>query len=133
MKLIYPACFYKNTETGAYAIEVPDLPGCATGGANLTEAILMGIDAASGWILGELEDGQPIPTPSPTNEITPDENGFVDLLVLDIDEFAKKHGGELVEKSITIPVWLDTFAKSHHINYSKLIQETLCEKNHLHV
>ena len=51
MKLIYPACFYIDDETGAYAVEVPDLPGCVTGGDTLADAILMGIDAASGWVL----------------------------------------------------------------------------------
>ncbi|MDR1663372.1 MAG: type II toxin-antitoxin system HicB family antitoxin [Clostridiales bacterium] len=32
MKLTYPAVFYKDEKSGAYAVEVPDLPGCATGG-----------------------------------------------------------------------------------------------------
>ena len=38
-------------------MEVPDLPGCTSGGATLAEAIIMGSDAASGWVLTELEDG----------------------------------------------------------------------------
>ena len=39
----------------------PDLPGCVTERKNLEQAIEMGIDAASGWILGELEDEEQIP------------------------------------------------------------------------
>jgi predicted RNase H-like HicB family nuclease len=53
MKLTYPAVFYKGE--GGYAVEVPDIPGCVSGGA-----IIMGTDAASGWVLTELEDGKPI-------------------------------------------------------------------------
>ena len=30
MKLVYPACFYQDPETGNYTVEVPDLPGCVS-------------------------------------------------------------------------------------------------------
>ena len=89
MKLTYPACFCKDDETGAYAVEVPDLPGCATGGDTLADAILMGIDAASGWVLTELEDGKPIPPSSPIDSIRPESNGFASILVLDMDAYAE--------------------------------------------
>jgi len=36
-------------------------------GSNLTEAILMAVDAASGWMQLSLEDGQDIPSASPTD------------------------------------------------------------------
>ena len=56
MKLIYPAVFKPFTDqSGGYVVEFPDLPGCVTEGKDLEQAIEMGIDAASGWILGELE------------------------------------------------------------------------------
>ena len=56
MKLSYPACFYQDEETGNYVVEIPDLPGCVTGGATLEEAIRMAKDAAEGWLIDELED-----------------------------------------------------------------------------
>lgn len=72
MKLTYPACFYPDEEKeGAYAVVVPDLPGCVSGGSTLAEAILMGTDAASGWVLDELEDGKTIPPCKPTGEHYP--------------------------------------------------------------
>lgn len=92
MKLTYPAIFYKDGESEAYAVEVPDLPGCATGGDSLANAVLMGIDAASGWILGELEEGSPIPKSGVLQDIHPEEGGFVSLLVLEMDAYAEKHG-----------------------------------------
>ena len=59
MKLTYPACFYPCEERkDAYTVEVPDLPGCVTEGDSLADAILMAADAASGWVLDELEDGK---------------------------------------------------------------------------
>lgn len=127
MKLTYPACFYKDHETGAYALEVPDLPGCATGADNLAEAILMGIDAASGWILTELEEGRPIPPASAIDEVHPDQGGFVSLLPLDMDAYAEKYGDKAVRKNLTIPAWLNTFAESQSINFSKVLQDSLTE------
>ena len=39
MLLTYPACFYPDEEQpGAYAVVVPDLPGCVSGGNTLSEA-----------------------------------------------------------------------------------------------
>lgn len=85
MKLTYPACFYACIEKpGAYTVEVPDLPGCVSQGDTLADAILMAIDAASGWVLDELEDGKEIPKASPMENIVADEGGFVNMIVLDM-------------------------------------------------
>ena len=127
MKLTYPACFYKDEETGAYAIEVPDLPGCATGGDTLADAILMGIDAASGWVLTELEDGRPIPQSSPIESIQPVGNGFVSVLALDMDAYTEKYGSKAVRKNLTIPAWLNTFGESKNVNFSQILQDALTD------
>ncbi len=126
MKLVYPAIFYPDNETGAYAVEVPDLPGCTSGGASFAEAQEMGIDAASGWVLTELEDGRPAPKASDIKDIHPaEESGFVSMLVLDMDAYAEKYGKKAVRKNLTIPAWLNTFAEENHINFSKLLRESL--------
>lgn len=127
MKLSYPACFYQDGETGHYTVEVPDLPGCVTGGPTLPEAILMAEDAASGWVLDELEDGRPIPTASPMQDINPDSGGFVSLLALDMDAYAEKYGSASVRKNCTIPAWLNTFAEARDINFSKVLTDGLTQ------
>ncbi|MCL1908306.1 MAG: type II toxin-antitoxin system HicB family antitoxin [Holophagaceae bacterium] len=129
MKLTYPACFYKDSDSDAYAVVVPDLPGCVSGGSTLEEAILMGIDAASGWVLDELEDGKVPPKASAIESIKPDQGGFVSLLLLDMASYAEKYGGKTVTKKFTIPAFLDTFAESQNIDYSHLIQESLSERH----
>jgi predicted RNase H-like HicB family nuclease len=130
MKLVYPACFYQDKETGNYTVEVPDLPGCVTGGATLADAILMAEDAASGWVLGELEDGNVIPAESAIEDIHPDEGGFVSLLTLDMDAYAEKYGSKAVRKNLTIPAWLNTFAEKQHINFSQVLTDTLTNMYH---
>lgn len=126
MKLTYPACFYPCEEKkGAYTVEVPDLPGCVSEGESLADAILMATDAASGWVLDELEDGRPVPAASPLEHIIPDPGGFVNMLVLDMDSYAEKYGEKAVRKNLTIPAWLNTFAENNHINFSQLLQDSL--------
>ena len=129
MKLTYPACFYPCEEKkGAYTVEVPDLPGCVTEGDSLADAILMATDAASGWVLDELEDGKTAPTPSKMSDVTPKEGGFVNLIVLDMDGYAAKYGNKAVRKNLTIPAWLNTRAEARNINFSQVLQEALEER-----
>ena len=92
MKLTYPAIFYpfEDKENG-FTVEVPDLPGCISEGDTLADAILMATDAASGWVLDELEDGNPVPLATPLSEIQVEEDGFVNLLVLDMDAYSEKY------------------------------------------
>ena len=125
MTLIYPACFYQDPQSGAYAVEVPDLPGCATGGDTLAQAIAMGIDAASGWVLSELEAGGLVPAASSLESVAPGKGGFVSLLVLDMDAYTEKYGEKAVRKNLTIPAWLNTFAESEHVNFSQVLQDSL--------
>lgn len=126
MLLTYPAYFYPDEEQpGAYAVVVPDLPGCVSGGNTLSEAILMGTDAASGWVLDELEDGKPVPKASAIEDVQPEAGGFVNILVLDIDAYAAKYGEKAVRKSLTIPAWLNTFAESNNINFSQVLRDSL--------
>ena len=123
MQLTYPAIFYKGK--GGYAVEVPDLPGCTSGGASLAEAITMGTDAACCWVLTELEDGKPAPQASPVEKVHPRRGGFVSVLVLDMEGYAEKYGDKAVRKNLTIPAWLNTFAEERKINFSKVLQDSL--------
>ena len=128
MNLVYPAVFYPDPDSLAFAVTVPDLPGCVSGGDSLASAIAMGEDAASGWILGELEDGNEVPPASDIKDIHPDPeigDGFVSLLSLNMDAYAAKYGSKSVRKNLTIPAWLNTFAEAEQLNISKVLQDAL--------
>ncbi len=126
MKLIYPAVFKPfSDQSGGYVVEFPDLPGCVTEGRDLEEAIEMGIDAASGWILGELEDGEQIPNASSYSKITAENDCMVNMLLLDIGAYEEKYGEKAVRKNLTIPAWLNTFAEKNDINFSQILQDAL--------
>lgn len=127
MKLIYPAIFTPCEEKPGYTVEVPDLPGCVSEGDTLIEAIEMGTDAASGWLLGELEDGNDIPKPSKHEDIKVEDNSFINLLVLDMDSYSEKYGSKSIRKNITIPAWLNTYGENHNLNFSKILQDSLLQ------
>ena len=126
-KLLYPACFYPCEEQEGYTVVVPDLPGCVTQGRSLLDAIGMAVDAASGWILDEMEDGNPIPPASKIEDVCADDRpgGFVNLIVLDIDAYAEKYGEKAVRKNLTIPAWLNTYAEANNVNFSRGLQDAL--------
>lgn len=129
MKLIYPAVFYPfSDESGGYTVEFPDLPGCVTEGKDLEEAFEMAIDAASGWVLEELEEGNEIPKASMYADVKPRENGQVNIVLLDMDKYAEQYGEKAVRKNVTIPAWLNTFAEKRKINFSQVLQEAILAK-----
>lgn len=132
MKLIYPACFYPCEEGNGYTVVVPDLQGCVTQGETLADAFIMAVDAASGWILDSLEDGEVIPKPSSQSSIKLDyDNGFINLIVLDMDTYSEKYGKKAVRKNLTIPAWLNTLAEKEQVNFSTVLQNALIKELHI--
>ena len=125
MKLLYPAIFTPFDDEEGYAVEVPDLPGCVTEGSNIVEAIELAVDAASGWVLLELEEGKQIPKSSNPSSIKVPEGSIVSLIVLDMDAYSEKYGSKSIRKNITIPAWLNTFGEKNHINFSKVLSDAL--------
>lgn len=88
MKLVYPAVFYRCECGDGYVVEFPDLPGCITQGESLEEALKMAADAASGWILISIENGEDIPKPSSDLQLRDfKEAVFIHQVFLDIDGY----------------------------------------------
>lgn len=125
MKLSYPAIFYPWKKGEGFTVEVPDLPGCVTEGDTMADAIFMAEDAASLWVLTELEEGRPAPKASSVSDVKPEAGGIVSLIALDMDSYANKYGNKAVRKNVTIPAWLNTFAEQYDINFSKALQSVL--------
>ena len=122
MKLYYPAVFIPDTE--GFTVEFPDLPGCVTQGDSLEEAFDMAEDAACGWVLTAIEDGEPVPAPSAIHAVGA-QNGFVNYVLLDIGEYAKRYSTKAVKKTLTIPEWLNRLAENKGINFSQELQAAL--------
>lgn len=57
----YPVAIEPGTQTDAYSVIVPDLPGCFSAGDTLDEAMLNTEEAIAAWIDAALDAGHTIP------------------------------------------------------------------------
>ncbi len=60
----YPIVIEPGTDSTAFGVVVPDLPGCFSAGDSLDEAIAGAEEAAAAWIDAALDAGAVIPAPS---------------------------------------------------------------------
>jgi predicted RNase H-like HicB family nuclease len=60
----YPIAIEPGSESTAFRIVVPDLPGCFSAGDTLDEAVAGAEEAAAAWIDAALDAGEAIPAPS---------------------------------------------------------------------
>lgn len=80
----YPIAIEPGSNTSAWGVVVPDLPGCFSAGDTLEEAMRLAEEAIAGWIEVALDAGQAIPTPSPIEALRaahPDFAGWLWALV----------------------------------------------------
>lgn len=126
MAYVFPAYFYK--EDGQYSVIFPDLNDLATCGNNLADVLYMAEDAMGLYLFTVLRDHEPIPVPPPIENLHDPEAEFVNMVMVDMKEYAKKHGDKAVKKTLTIPTWLNTLCEDSNINFSKVLQEALIER-----
>ena len=59
--MLYPVAIETGTDTHAYAVVVPDLPGCFSAGDTLEEAMDNAREAIELWLEVTIDDGMPVP------------------------------------------------------------------------
>ncbi|GBQ93481.1 type II toxin-antitoxin system HicB family antitoxin [Asaia krungthepensis] len=62
--IIYPIIIEAGSETEAYGVIVPDLPGCFSAGDTFNEALSNAAKAITLWIEDATKRGCPVPDPS---------------------------------------------------------------------
>lgn len=129
----YPACFYKEKD-GGYSVIFPDLNHLSTCGDTLEQALMMAVDCLAGYLYAARKDGDIIPVPSDIKSINPDdeydeyEDAFVNIVTVDVEEYAKVHFNKPIKKTLTIPKWLNDMAVNEHVNFSKVLRDALIEQ-----
>ncbi len=136
----YPAIFYKEDD-GGYSVIFPDLKGASTCGDNLQEAISMAIDCLAGYLHSLIVDNTEIPSPRDIQDITEDvikeelddlytdkSKVFVNIISVNVAEYASLHFNKSVKKMVTIPQWMAEIAESKKLKLSKILQEAIKEK-----
>lgn len=132
----YPACFFKEHE-GGYSVIFPDLDHLSTCGETFEEALNMAVDCLAGYLFELRHSGEEIPSPSKIDEINPEDEYdeykevLVNMVTVDVEEYAKAHFEKSVKKTLTIPSWLNDLAIENKINFSQVLQKALKAELHL--
>ena len=122
MLFVYPAIFHK--EDTSYWVEFPDLQGCHTYGASITEAMEAAQEALSAYLLTMLEQDKALATPSDISALHA-KDGFSSLVSCDINQYKCT---EAIKKTLTIPSWLNDRAIAMGIHFSQVLQDALLSK-----
>lgn len=119
----------------------PDLNYLATCGNSMNEALCAAVDCLAGYLYCCKKEGEAILEASPFENVNicqvaeelglKTEGAFVNIVTVDVEEYAKLHFEKAVKKTLTIPVWLNDMALRNNINFSQVLQDALKEKLHV--
>lgn len=141
MLSMYPACFYK--EDDGYSVIFPDLNYLATQGDSFEDAMEMAVECLAGYLYTAQRDGEDVPAPSKLGDIDPVAVSkeldpdmpvgecIVNLVSVDVAEYAKRHFEKSVKKTLSIPAWLNDAAVAQGVNFSRVLQKALKDELHL--
>ena len=107
------------------AVTFPDLPGCATSGATDAEALEMAKEALGGHLWCMETDGEEIPAPSSMKNLILEENEQATLVNVYMPSIRLAEVNKSVNRTVTLPVWLNAAAMERGINFSQLLQESI--------
>ena len=128
-RYFYPAVFgYEDGEE--ISVVFPDLD-CATSGVDEADALLSARELLGCVLFGLEEDGEELPTPSALSDIYPDKNGRVVLIDVYMPSVRMAQTNRSVNRTVTLPAWLNAAALERNINFSQVLQDAL--KNQLHL
>lgn len=128
-RYFYPAVFgYEDGEE--ISVVFPDLD-CATSGVDEADALLSARELLGCVLFGLEEDGEDLPTPSALSDIYPDKNERVVLIDVYMPSVRMAQTNRSVNRTVTLPAWLNAAALERNINFSQVLQDAL--KNQLHL
>ena len=124
---IFPSVFIY--EPDGIHIYFPDLDGCVSFGENEQQACYNAKEVLSLHLYGMEGDGDEIPEPSRIGDIKLDENEKLLFIDVYMPTFRAKQGNKSVNKTLTLPKWLNIEAERAGINFSQILQAGI--KEHL--
>ena len=126
-RYVYPAVFTYYGAGREIAVVFPDL-GCATSGENDADALLSARELLGGRLALLEEDGEEIPAPSPLSEVRVEENERSALVDVYMPSIRMANVNRSVNRTVTLPAWLNAAALERNINFSQILQDALKER-----
>lgn len=119
----YPAVF--TYEAGQeIAVVFPDLD-CATSGIDENDAFRSARELLGCVLFGLEEDGEEIPAPTPITEIHTEKNECTAIIDVYMPSIRMAENNRSVNRTVTLPAWLNALALEHNVNFSQVLQEAL--------
>jgi predicted RNase H-like HicB family nuclease len=117
------------------AVTFPDLPGCATSGETESEALAMAKEALSLHLWGMECDNDPIPEASLIKDIQAEleENECIVIVEVFMPVIRASQEKKSVNRTVTLPAWLNARAMEYGVNFSAVLQEALKAQLNLNV
>lgn len=122
-RYFYPAIFIYEPEK-EIAVDFPDLK-CATSGTNDDDALLSARELLGCVLYGLEEDKEEIPAPTPLSEIQTKENERAVLIDVYMPSIRMANINRSVNRTVTLPAWLNAAALERNINFSQVLQDAL--------
>lgn len=123
-RYLYPAILTYE-EGYEIAVTFPDLPGCATSGETEQEAVAAGREALGLHLFGMEEDGDKIPSPSLAKDIKLEEGEVIAMIEVFMPSIRLNQKNKAVNRTVTLPAWLNAKAVECGINFSQLLQDAI--------
>lgn len=125
-RYIYPAIFTYEPDR-EIAVVFPDIE-LATSGTDDSDALFSAREALAGRLAIMEEDGDDIPEPTSLQDIQTDDNCRVVLVDAYMPSVRLENVNKAVNRTVTLPAWLNALALEHNINFSQTLQEALKDK-----
>ena len=125
-RYVYPAVF--TYEAGKeIAVDFPDLK-CATSGTDDNDALFSARELLGCVMHGLEEDGEEIPLPTPLCDVVTAENERAVLVDVYMPSIRLAKVNRSVNRTVTLPAWLNAAALERDINFSQLLQDAIKER-----
>ena len=119
----YPAIFsYEEGEE--ISVFFPDLD-VATSGVNDDDALLSARELLGCVMYGLEEDEEEIPLPTPLAEVEVADNERSVLIDIYMPSIRMAHVNRSVNRTVTLPAWLNAIALERNVNFSQVLQDAL--------
>lgn len=124
-RYFYPAVF-SYEEGQEVSVVFPDLD-VATSGTNDDDALLSARELLGCVLNGLEEDGEEIPAPTSLSNIKTAENECAVLIDVYMPSVRMAHINRSVNRTVTLPAWLNAAALERNVNFSQVLQNALME------
>lgn len=122
-RYFYPAVFgYEEGEE--ISVVFPDLD-VATSGESEEEALLSARELLGCVMFGLEEDGDEIPAPTPLSNLEVGSHERAVLVDAYMPSVRMAQNNKSVNRTVTLPAWLNAAALERNINFSQLLQDAL--------